>query len=377
MITTAFCLPYARAFHNYVLTIPFLNRTDYFHEGETSRKRKGLAMPKLADERHEQFARLVAEGVGQFGAYREVFGTVGAVAASVPSNLARRPRVAARIAELQEELAGEAVWALTERLEYLRDVAMTPYHAVDATSPLCLGTRHTRRGVEHRTPDKLDALALYCRLAGDLRPDAEAEAQGPSPIYELVRAIRSGNLEEAARIQQELEEMGAWTWRGHSEEDPSPEEPVRVAQASPSEPARKPNEPLANARHERFAHHVARGETYTGALIKVYHVTREVALGCINRIAHRPEVRERIAELRARAAQSVSWTIPQRLLYLKRLVLTPLEQVTLGSRYCQGIWRYPKGLAVRMPNKLRAIELYSRLAANLNFSAETSRAGVN
>ncbi len=62
-------------------------------------------------------------------------------------------------------------------------------------------------------------------------------------------------------------------------------------------------------------------------------------------------MQERIAELRARAAHSVNWTVSQRRLYLK------------SSRYCQSIWRYPKGLAVRMPNKLRAIELYNRLTA--------------
>ena len=138
-------------------------------------------------------------------------------------------------------------------------------------------------------------------------------------------------------------------------------EPARKLASS----RRKPDEPLANTRHERFAQHVARGDTYTDAIVKVYRIARELALNCMTRISHRPEVQERIAELRARAAQSVNWTVAQRRLYLKRLVLTPLEQVTMGSRYCQSIRRYVKGLAIRMPNKLRAIELYNRLTARV------------
>ncbi|CAN5682405.1 hypothetical protein BH09VER1_BH09VER1_03150 [soil metagenome] len=365
-------------------------------------------MTALTDERHEQFARAVAEGRGMAGAYREAFGVRDMTVNRLADGLARRREVAKRIGELQEELAEEAVWALADQLEYLRDVAMTPYEAVDASSPLCLSIRQTRRGSEYRTPDKLDALALYCRLVGDFRSEAAAEEQGPTPLGEIISAIRAGDLEKAGAIELELREMGAWKPLGHSEVDGAEARPVaaprspdvehitpkghiwvngrylgqrfsgggnEIVRASearqpaaepagkPAPSSRKPGEPLDNARHERFAQYVARGETYTGALMKVYRLAREVALGCMTRISHRPEVQERIAELRARAAHSVNWTIPQRRLYLKRLVLTPLEQVTTGSRYCQSIWRYPKGLAVRMPNKLRAIELYNRLTA--------------
>src|SRR5437870_946553 len=116
-------------------------------------------MPELKNERHETFARLVADGLGKTWAYHQVYGAASHLTAkSEGTVVSQRPEVAARIAELQVEGAQEAIWALEERLEYLRDVAMMPYGMVTDESAHCQAKRLKTQGVEFHTPDKLAAV---------------------------------------------------------------------------------------------------------------------------------------------------------------------------------------------------------------------------
>src|SRR5882757_2132220 len=125
-------------------------------------------MGRLLNARYEAVARLVAGGMLRARACAQVYPDCSAATAiTYGSRVGCRPEVAARIAELQGESAGKATMVLGLRLCFLRDVALTPYGEVDARSPLCRSVHRGPHGTHYRMPDKLWALSLYSKLAGD------------------------------------------------------------------------------------------------------------------------------------------------------------------------------------------------------------------
>ena len=71
---------------------------------------------------------------------------------------------------------------------------------------------------------------------------------------------------------------------------------------------RKPNTPLANVRYERFCHEVAAGRPMHEAAVmaRILKAEGKNLKANARRLALRPEVRERIAELAAQAAELAS-----------------------------------------------------------------------
>lgn len=143
--------------------------------------------------RHELFAQQLALGHTRAAAYRLAFlSSVGdRRACALGYRLAHRPEVAARVQEILQRAADSVHFTLAQRLTLLRDIILTPIGQVHPQSPLCRSYRHTttqypskstrpgratRRSGRTRTtttvrmPDKLSALLLYSRLAGDLPP---------------------------------------------------------------------------------------------------------------------------------------------------------------------------------------------------------------
>ena len=281
-------------------------------------------MNELTNPQHEQFARLVASGSSLVDAYHLVYPEIPRSAAQdKASRLAQRPEVEERLAELVEESAEGAIWTLADRLAYLRAVACATPAEVNMGSPYCAGLHWTATGPVYRLYDKVSALALYAKLAGDL--DAPA-GPAPSVLGELIGAIRANKVDERSA-------------------------------------ARRPGTPLENTRHERFAQLVGSGERASYAYEKLYGISRTAARVEAYRLTQRPEVAARIASIRQAGAALVGWSRPQRLRYLRELAETPIADIDENSPFCQAFRPGDKfGPRIRVPHKLRALQLYSRLA---------------
>jgi len=287
-------------------------------------------MSELQDPQHEQFVRLLAEGSGKVDAYLQVYPETDPQRATAQaSRLAARPEIENRLGDLLEQSSDEAIWTLKERLEYCRAAAETPYAAIDDTSPLCKGIKYTAHGVQYKMPDKLAAVALYTKLAAD---EDAAQAPGRNLLGEMIGAIRS------RKWSKEAQKAGLI---------PKPPAPTS----------------LGNHRHERFAQLVGSGERPAYAYEKIYQVRRSTARIEGYRLSKQPEVAERIRQIRHVGAALAGWSPHQRMRYLRTLAETPVGQITEDSPYCQGVIRTRYGVEIQTPDKLKAVALYSQLAA--------------
>lgn len=139
-------------------------------------------MPKLNNSKHEKFARLVAKGdVTTTAAYCAIYKTSSKTAPANASKLAKAPPVALRIAELRAAPpdAQKRFLSLDQKREFLALVVNTPADEVDERSPLCqsadFSETPTGSSRKLRMPDKLKALELDARLAGELRESHEVD----------------------------------------------------------------------------------------------------------------------------------------------------------------------------------------------------------
>ncbi|CAN5714900.1 hypothetical protein BH09VER1_BH09VER1_44740 [soil metagenome] len=156
-------------------------------------------MEPLHVAKHEIFAQHRASGYTQVAAYRAAYAYEGPLrnAQKLAYRLAARADVTARVQHLKETAAQAHHWARQHRLAYLQQAIVTAPEEIDATSPLCLGTRLTPRGVEYKTIDKIRALDLYSKLAGELTPQKDPPP-APPPIDTLALAMSRIRARRAA-----------------------------------------------------------------------------------------------------------------------------------------------------------------------------------
>ncbi len=152
-------------------------------------------MPVLQNPKHERFAQLAALGNSDTAAYRKAFKCKQSTAETNAYRLREIEGVAERIADLQEMAAAKTVMSLTEKRQYLADIVRACPSEIDGDSPLCQGVEYTvsggvrgrlRRGnadrgneetepevktVRVKLPDKLKAIELDAKLAGELKGD--------------------------------------------------------------------------------------------------------------------------------------------------------------------------------------------------------------
>jgi hypothetical protein len=151
-------------------------------------------MPVLKNQKHEKFAQRIALGEAAGAAYRKVYQAKAVAAEAAGSRLLRNVKVSARVAEIQGKAADETVLSLIERRRFLADVVRTPIEKIDESSPLAQSYEFTTiPGDEARTlhkikvPDKLKAIELDSRLAGDFKEKVEVTADGLLTLLEMVR----------------------------------------------------------------------------------------------------------------------------------------------------------------------------------------------
>ncbi|MCW1885529.1 terminase small subunit [Luteolibacter flavescens] len=150
--------------------------------------------------------------------------------------------------------------------------------------------------------------------------------------------------------------------------------------------ATKP-EPKPNVRRERFCEFIAAGVVPADAWIQAgYKVSREVARRNAHEALSNPDVQAKIAALREPQTKAAHMTKDEKLRFLAELIRTPIEQIGPDSPLCvefseetvaggsRGKLRRgqaPSGnevagptvlrRKVKMGDKLRAIELHSKL----------------
>jgi len=84
--------------------------------------------------------------------------------------------------------------SLEERRLFLAAIVRTPIGRVDETSPLCQFFRRTKGGLHITMPDKLRAIELDARLAGELKGNtaiASVAVNAPGNGYVLTEERRA------------------------------------------------------------------------------------------------------------------------------------------------------------------------------------------
>jgi phage terminase small subunit len=145
--------------------------------------------------RQERFAQLVASGMPASRAYREAgYSATGTASETCAAKLLRIAKVASYVEAVRKAAKekGETAAYLTleEKRKFLRSVVTTPVGEVNASSPLCQSFKVTKDGLEYKVPDKLRALELDAKLAGEMTEKVEHSA---SPELAEWLAVRSGN----------------------------------------------------------------------------------------------------------------------------------------------------------------------------------------
>jgi len=141
-------------------------------------------MTILNNQKHEMFAQAIAKGESGSAAYSKVYGVSEKSATEAASRLSRNVKVRARVRELQEKAADETVLALRKKRVYLWRVVMTPIDDVVGTD---LHQGYTNSGAPIM-PDKLRAIELDSKLAGDFMEKVEVKADGLSELLDSIRA---------------------------------------------------------------------------------------------------------------------------------------------------------------------------------------------
>lgn len=132
---------------------------------------------------------------------------------------------------------------------------------------------------------------------------------------------------------------------------------------------------IPELRLQRFILAVSQSESPADAYQKAGYKpkSRRVAVACASRLLARDDVQRRIAELRHQAHLDGLLTLQEKRAYLYRVIMTPAGEVTEGDPLCASMRRSVRRtkdgtvvtLAIQMPDKLRALELDTKLAGEL------------
>ena len=146
-------------------------------------------MPRLDNPKHERFCQLVATGKALGPAYEAVYGKARGARQS-GSRLLTDVDIKHRVAEIQGKAEGRAVLTIAEKREFLRRVVVTPIGQVNEESDLCQAAEYSLAGQKFKMPDKLRAIELDAKLAGELSAE-KVEIRGDG-LLELLQALRAG-----------------------------------------------------------------------------------------------------------------------------------------------------------------------------------------
>jgi hypothetical protein len=127
-------------------------------------------------EKERTFCRNLISGMNQRTAYLSAGYNASSTesADAAASQVKARPRVSEYLRQLREAAFTANVLTLAEKRDYLARAVRTPISAISADSDLAQGIKYDREGnAELRIPDKLKALELDAKLAGELKEQAQ------------------------------------------------------------------------------------------------------------------------------------------------------------------------------------------------------------
>ena len=155
---------------------------------------------------------------------------------------------------------------------------------------------------------------------------------------------------------------------------------------SPQSRTSRPSRTELSARQDVFCRYYVIGESATEEYLKAYCCSdRRCAKAAGSRLLTNVNVQERLGALRKEADTTATLTLAMKRAYLRLVVLTPIGHVDLNSNLCQSVTsRRLRGnptnqtseivcdgddiIAIKMPDKLKALELDARLAGELKFN---------
>jgi hypothetical protein len=119
----------------------------------------------------------------------------------------------------------------------------------------------------------------------------------------------------------------------------------------------------------KFVHGIVAGLNQTDAYLAAYpECSPKAAEAHGSRLVRNGKVKEEIARLRAeaeKAADGPILTLAMKRKFLHDLVTTPIGEVDKSSWLCQSVKYTEDGFELKMPDKLRAIELDSKHSGEL------------
>lgn len=119
--------------------------------------------------------------------------------------------------------------------------------------------------------------------------------------------------------------------------------------------------PLTNKRHERFALELAKGASQTAAYLAAgYDGDRTAA----SKLATKCNVIARVEWLQRQAATQTVLTMAERREFLAAVLRTPAGTVTHDSPLVQEVEIDGNKMRLKMPSKLKALELDAKLAGD-------------
>lgn len=139
--------------------------------------------PMLKNPRWERLAQLIAIGTNQTQAYAEAFAVpVSDSAKSNASRLLQHPDLVKRVAKLRGEITIEDTLTLRRKRQLLSQFAQADLsRPLDELLPICQSVKRSSRttnngdiveDIEVKLPNKIEAIQLDARLAGELEgPD--------------------------------------------------------------------------------------------------------------------------------------------------------------------------------------------------------------
>ena len=134
-----------------------------------------------------------------------------------------------------------------------------------------------------------------------------------------------------------------------------------------------------NAKQKKFVNSVASGDFATNAYIEVYGCQKGSAASAASRLMSQPNIREELDRLKVAAEKETFMDIDQKRVMLAEIIMTPPWNLDPKSPLAQSVKikrkTLPDGtveedITVRMPCKLRAMELDTKLSGELNQSGK-------
>ena len=154
-------------------------------------------MPKLANVKHEAFARAVATGESASDAYRaHVSRAAGSESTwMAASRLRNSDKVAIRIQELRAKLDETGEWIASQReiLAYCTRALRTPLIAITDSSDLCqertVTITESGSSVKIKSIDKLGAVDRIAKIKGYYRED-QTRATEADAVSQLLATVK-------------------------------------------------------------------------------------------------------------------------------------------------------------------------------------------